>query len=103
MEKGKYYISVSKQTDNGREQIAEERNGYLFNAYGLDFGVCKEGGGEWRATELKTGFAVTYGRTRKEAAEKVTKELVDRIAVKMRDEWRRMEKYYDLIRKAYAA
>ncbi len=102
MIKGKYYITVSKQTGNGREIVADTREGYLFDKYGIEFGICKEDS-IWTVTELKTGLSVVTAGTRKKAAEMITEDLAKQIYQKLSEQWRITEKYSRIIKEAKAA
>lgn len=74
MKKGKYKIIVC---DKDGMHI-ETRQGYLFNARGLSFGVCKERS-FWRITEIQTGMLIYAVHRLKDAPTMITADVADRI------------------------
>lgn len=88
--KSKYKVSA---TNNGKP-IIDYRNGYIFEKYGLSFGVCKDYD-EWIVTDLKTGFIVAKANTKKAAVDAITQGIAEKIKKAHTEE--SMKKYIDMM------
>lgn len=103
MKKEKYFICNAKKNMGGSPE-AEIREGYTLEIAGIKFGVTnKDSNGnkttDWAITELSTGFAVGFGKTRKEAVEHA-KANIDGVKKCLEDPG--IEKYREIIKNANA-
>lgn len=95
MKKTRFFISVYDAEKH--EQTAKPVNGYFDYVAGLPLGFHKSGGA-WTCTELSTGCAIAYGRTRADALEKARPHF-DEVCLKIIDE--KMRGLREMISAAY--
>lgn len=95
MKKTKFFIAVYDAEKH--EQTAKPVNGYFDYVAGLPLGFHKSGGA-WTCTELSTGCAIAYGRTRAEALEKA-RPYFDQVCMRITED--KMQSIRRMISAAY--
>ena len=95
MKKTKFFIAVYNSETHAQD--AQQVEGYFEFVAGLPLGFHKSDGA-WTCSELSTGCAITYGRTRAEALEKA-RPYFDRVCKLILDE--KMQPVRRMITAAY--
>lgn len=95
MKRTKFYIAVYNSEKHAQD--AQQVEGYFDYVAGLPLGFHKSGGA-WTCSELSTGCAITYGRTRAEALEKA-RPYFDQVCMRITED--KMQSIRRMINAAY--